>query len=703
MKQKLQTLAAFLFCVCFAISQAPAQNIKPCGTDEALKKLYAQYPELIKEHELFLENNKRIIQQKDGRITTTYVIPIVFHILHQNGTENITDAQVYDAMAILNRDFSATNPDTNIVINVFKPLIGDAGLEFRLASKDKSGFCTNGIEHIYSHETNNSDDFSKINQWPRTRYLNVWVVKSIGTTGTVAGYSYYPSATSGFGYFRDGVIILHDYVGSIGTGTPGRSRALTHEIGHYLGLAHPWGSTNEPNIACGDDGINDTPETMGSNLNCNLNLSVCNPPIIENVQNYMDYSYCSRMFTIDQCNFMGATMLSSLAFRNNLWQQENLDTTGTTVLPAPLCSPLPDFRANRNYVCQGGTVTFTNMSQRATIASYQWDFPGGTPATSTVANPVVTFNTPGWQSVTLTVSNASGTETKTANNFVFVSPGWTDFLGPYSESFEGSSANLWTTENPENNPAKWEVIYGAGSSGNKSFRLANNITTNDPFYFGRLGGNKDILISPSYNLSSTTNAILTFKYSCATSAGTTAELTEMLRVYSSSDCGATWTLRKSITGTQLANAGFWGTSFIPGSPSLWTTTTVNLSSLQIPNIRFKFEYTSSDFSNNIYLDDINVEGVLSTGEITSDYFVLSVYPNPVSSGTITLRYFNHGDNVDISLTDMTGRRVYYVREKAVYGERELTVDVSSLSLAPGIYSVSINDGRKIQSSRVAVY
>ena len=76
----------------------------------------------------------------------------------------------------------------------------------------------------------------------------------------------------------------HNYVGSIGTSSSTGARTLTHEIGHCFNLAHVWGSTNQPGVACGDDLVTDTPETMG-HTSCDLSSSVCNPPLIENVQN----------------------------------------------------------------------------------------------------------------------------------------------------------------------------------------------------------------------------------------------------------------------------------------------------------------------------------------------------------------------------------------------------------------------------------
>lgn len=267
MKNNIYTITLALCFIALGWQKADAQL--NCGTDDMMQKLFAEDPSLQQHHEQLLANAYQEAQnyraQNPGVQTQpNFIIPIVFHIIHQYGTENITDAQVQDAVDILNQDYRALNPDLSTVTDSFQALTADASIEFRLATKDPNGNCTNGIDRIYSHETNLADDEAKLNQWPREKYLNVWVVKTIGSTG-VAGYAYYPSAVTGIMYTRDGIIILSTYIGSIGTGSPGTSRALTHEIGHYLSLQHLWGSNNQPNVACGDDGIADTPVTQGWN------------------------------------------------------------------------------------------------------------------------------------------------------------------------------------------------------------------------------------------------------------------------------------------------------------------------------------------------------------------------------------------------------------------------------------------------------
>lgn len=265
----------------------------------------------------------------------TYTIPIVFHILHTGGAENISDAQVIDAVNILTRDFNKTNADTAGVVVPFKNLIGNTQFDFVLATKDPNGNCTNGIMRYNDVNTDWSGNFSDYAySWPPTRYLNIYVVRSMG--GGAAGYTYLPG--SGVPAAMDAIVILNSYVGSIGTGNLYTSRALTHEVGHWFDLPHVWGFNNQPGVACGDDGITDTPISKGY-TSCNLNNAAqCTPGVIENVQNYMEYAYCPRMFTVGQATRMQTTVNSFVNGRNNLSTPANLALTGITN-PGVNCIP----------------------------------------------------------------------------------------------------------------------------------------------------------------------------------------------------------------------------------------------------------------------------------------------------------------------------------------------------------------------------
>ncbi|MTI33403.1 GEVED domain-containing protein [Xanthovirga aplysinae] len=97
--------------------------------------------------------------------------------------------------------------------------------------------------------------------------------------------------------------------------------------------------------------------------------------------------------------------------------------------------PQADFIANSTNINVGNSVSFTDLSS-GSPTSWNWEFEGGTPATSTNQNPTVTYNTAGTFNVTLTVSNNNGTGEQTYNNYISVSNGGG---GDYCESSSNNS------------------------------------------------------------------------------------------------------------------------------------------------------------------------------------------------------------------------------------------------------------------------
>ena len=259
-------LIGILFIFFLNIKITTAQETPHCGTTEITEQLHQQYSGLIQQAKEYEESiQQQIKYNKNSRgAETVYIIPVVFHVLHLNGVENISDARIQNEIAVLNKDYRKLNADTTSILPAFRNIASDIKIEFRLARLDPNGNCTNGIDRIYSHKTNNASNDSKLNQWPRDKYLNVWVINSF-PNAQLLGYSNYPSDVQTFLWPYDGVILLDNCIGAPGTIY---ARTLTHEIGHWINLQHTWGSNNDPEVACGDDGVNDTPQTKG-HTNCN--------------------------------------------------------------------------------------------------------------------------------------------------------------------------------------------------------------------------------------------------------------------------------------------------------------------------------------------------------------------------------------------------------------------------------------------------
>ncbi|MFZ4547281.1 MAG: T9SS type A sorting domain-containing protein [Bacteroidales bacterium] len=77
------------------------------------------------------------------------------------------------------------------------------------------------------------------------------------------------------------------------------------------------------------------------------------------------------------------------------------------------------FSASLSSVCAGQQVQFTNSSLGSNLA-FSWFFEGGTPATSTLANPLVTYNTPGSYDVKLIATNTITSDTLLKTDFIQV-------------------------------------------------------------------------------------------------------------------------------------------------------------------------------------------------------------------------------------------------------------------------------------------
>lgn len=703
-----------------------------CGSHTQMKKLYAENPGLEEDYKKLLNRYKenRVI---NGKSTTVRVIPIVFHIVHEYGVENVTDQQIQDQMTILNEDFLKMNADTNIVIAPFDTIIGDAYIEFRLATLDPWGNCTNGIEHIYNHNTNQGDDYSKLSQWDRDKYLNVWLTKTIGSAG-VAGYAYYPTGVTGTGFFRDGIIILHDYVGSIGTGSPGRSRALTHEIGHWLGLAHTWGNDNDPgsSASCGqDDGIKDTPNCIGM-TSCNLSMNSCDDTQtldsywgafdpVDNAQNYMDYSYCSVMFTKGQADFMNNVLDQETSGRSNLFTAANLAETGTSTTTPVTCAPLADFyvdvngaisntgaNANVMSACVNDPIAFKDASWKAGVTSWAWSFPGATPSTSTSQNPTVTYAAPGWYDVTLTVSNSVGSNTKTINHMVYIQGDWAEYTGPRTEDFN-QNANFWISLNPENNDASFQRVTSGGRQNSACFKLNNwkdvsnaQMFTDDWYYYDRLANSKDYLITPALDLRSTSNVNISFDYAYGTKATATTDITEKLIVYYSRDCGKTWVQKTSLTGAALVTAGYVGnTDYTPNNDLQWKTVSFTHTPTAADNkIKFKIEFTASDFSSNFYFDNFNVSGTLGI-EDNGVLSTISIAPNPVATGSdLAVEVPTAANGMKLIVMDLKGAIISTTEVPASSGVQTVNIP---MNVAKGCYILNAVQGAAKSTHRVVVY
>lgn len=888
-----------------------------CATDHYHNMLVEKDPTLLKDLQQLIANG--MVEKSEEGDTTVFIIPVVFHILHQNGPENIPDARIHEAMAILNRDYRKLNDDTNMVIPVYRDLIADIRIQFKLASFDPWGNCTNGIDRIYTHETQVGDAACKLNQWDRSRYLNIWTVKAISSGA--AGYSMYPTAVNGYGYWMDGIVALYDYIGTSAPSSEYKSRTLTHEVGHWLALPHTWGSTNDPTVACGDDGIDDTPVTKGhdnclelysivcdvndftnatygfdyvtttsgaidttappsqmtlnvtriefsnfeaagvsdnssldgvfaftewglgatdgetdynnltgsvdtdqyyeftmtptgvqgmnlneltfkvsrndegirtfvvrssvDNFTSNLQATVvgANPELqvqpnnviffkndaavsssngkivlsnnaafkkryapvtfriyaynaetadgtfemdnvtikgdfgsIENVQNYMEYSYCSHMFTLGQAAVMRHALQSNDGQRANLITAETQEHTGMNLTSAPVCVPIVDIKATTRYTCVGENVTFTDQSFNGPVTFREWSFEDGNPATSTAANPTVSFTSWGMKTVTLKVGNAAGEVTETFSHYIDVQPDWAAYSGPKSYDMESPTEYQELRFLNDGDHFSDFSPHPVGYNSTRSLKLTTykDLTgvlpgTQESRYYENLGGQVNAIITPAFDLRYMSGITFSFDYSYATNAVVSDLMTEKIKIYYSRNCGETWSLigvpnASEISGAALSSAGFAGNiDFTPASDSDWSNYSRPFNAGPLDSrTRFKIEFTASDYSNNLFIDNIRVAGTLGLADDFATEHSLFIAPNPVVGGSdLNIEYMAGNEPVTFTLRNLQGEEITSIVRNELNQQVSFGLEISE-NIAAAYYFLEVKSASSTTVKKIAV-
>lgn len=697
----MKRISTLFLCVTGLAHAQDNNNIIPCATYEAMDMAFqsdpsakTRYDAAQKELEEAYKNYEASLKLHEGKTAAfQYTVPVVFHVLHLNGPENVSDATLINALAQVNRDFARQGSDTGTIYSAFKSLYINSDIVFMLAHKDPGGNCTNGIVHYYNTNTNWVQAyFPYPYTWDPTKYLNIYIVKEICSTapncstsgGVIVGYTYKPG-TWATGSSRDAIVYNYQFLTGL------QARLLSHEIGHWLNLSHTWGNTNNPGVSCGDDGISDTPITKGFFSTCpnSATGSGCTSP--ENVENIMDYSSCPKMFTIGQTNMMRSALASPVSGRNNLSTTSNLTATG--VNDTATCHPIAYGYPSSFTICTGSSLTVTDKSFNGPVASRTWAATGG----ANIANPsasvtTIVFSNTGVQTVSLTTCNFAGCTTYTFS--VNVLDGTPNITGSYFESFE-SSTSL---------PPNWSVINGGGGTTWQVYTSGGATGTNAMYINGSLEppGVQETLETPSYDFLNNPGATFTFKYAYAQK---TSSHQDKLIVQASADCGGTWTniYQPSATTMASGSGGVTSTPFYP-TPSQFKTYTLTsnpaFNSFKTkPNVRIRFifqEDATNGFGNNFFLDDINFSTISGVNELTQS-IGLNVSPNP-TNGVFNIKFILSDPTiVHYQLTDILGKTVLTSNnQKYEVGEHMIAINISDLPNGVYFMQLELNGQRIVQ-------
>lgn len=721
MKKNLINLSVGIALFSAVAGYSQSNKIQPCVTIDAMEEYFNlntgarekfQANQAILQKE-YLENEKNHTANKSAAVQ--YTIPVVFHVLHQGGPENISDAALIAALAQVNSDYAAAGADATTIFAPFQSLYINSDIKFMLAKKDPNGNCTSGIVHHLDARTKwdrnppssafNAALFAGIT-WNTTKYLNIIIVKDIiaapNQNGTVIGYTTLPGNLAN-GAIQDAIIYNYSFLNGLD------ARSLSHEIGHWFNLTHTFGNTNNPGQVCGStaggDGVSDTPDTKGNFSTCPISSTnsafTCTSPnptnsanYYQNVENIMDYSSCPKNFTTGQTTKMRTAAESATSSRNNLWSPTNL--VFTDVNSTVSCAPIAQFHSTTGYtVCSGGSLLMKDFSFNGAITSYSWSADNGAIiASPTSSNTSITFPTAGTSIITLEISNSQGSSTKVKN--VTVSNGTPIITGNYTESFEAPGV-----------PPNWNVFNYSTSTWFQNTIAAKDGTGS--FYVdGAMfwPGQQTILDMPVMDVVNNPNNLLMFSYAYARQTSTH---NDKLVLQGSLDCGGNWIDVVNLASSTMQN-GSGGVSTNPYVPiaSEWKDVDVttypywfNFINSQSASFRFVFtEDPTSGSGNRLFLDAVSFQAPAGFNELTINY-KLNLFPNP-SNGQATLKFnLNDAATVNVNVVNVLGQNVLPATSN-VYAAGEHIVSLNkNNTLGKGIYFVNISvNGAKMSKKLV---
>lgn len=260
-----------------------------CGTMAAHMRLLEEYaPFRARQSRLEQETARRRALALAVAVKPLLVtVPVVVNVVYRSDEENVPDAQVKSQIAVLNRDFTATNPDRKKIPAPWKGLATDSRLRFALAKvtrtkTTRSSFSTD--DAVKSAAGGGIPPFEPAN------HLNLWVCP---LSGGLLGYAQFPGGPAK----TDGVVIGYRAFGTKGTAEApfDLGRTATHEVGHYFNLRHIWADTED---CSGSDYVADTPNAAGPNYGKpSFPVVSCgNGPNGDMFMNYMDYVDDAAMF-----------------------------------------------------------------------------------------------------------------------------------------------------------------------------------------------------------------------------------------------------------------------------------------------------------------------------------------------------------------------------------------------------------------------
>jgi PKD repeat protein len=402
---------------------------------------------------------------------------------------------------------------------------------------------------------------------------------------------------------------------------------------------------------------------------------------------------------------------------------------------------VPDFIADDQTPCAGVNVQFTDLTTGGTPTAWEWTFPGGTPSTSTLQNPIVVYNTGGTYDVTLKAIDANGFNIETKVGFIVVTEipaqpqnvtGPTTPIAGSSQTYAVSPPIANATSYTWTLPANWigtsttetinvtvgdpgnVSVYASNSCGNgQAFDLAVIPTTLVPDF---IASDSTICAGDQITLTDLTTGSTPTSWAWDLPGGSPATSIDQNPVVTYPTAGTynvTLIVYDATSSNTMTKTGYIVVNDVPGQPAnlfgpptpafgsnqtyiispavagatsyTWTlptgwTGTSNTSSINVTvgNAGTISVYASNECGDGLPLEmDITIAGIGSYNKEA-----IKVFPNPVKD-ILTINLDNDYKNASYMIYDMTGKIVSngnVLNNQTIINVNELAKGVYTLRL-----------------------
>ncbi|KAK0555911.1 hypothetical protein OC844_005997 [Tilletia horrida] len=215
--------------------------------------------------------------------TAPRIVNVHVHVVTDGTRGRLSSAQVKSQIGVLNKDYYRANYHFNLASTSYT-----SNASWYSTIQDDRSAASVAMKR-YLHRGGRAD-------------LNLYTTS---LANGILGFATFPwdYATSTKSKYMDGVVIHFQSLPSTSTAFApyNGGRTATHEIGHWLGLYHPFQGQSCASTNPGDY-VSDTPQQQTPTFGCPATKNTCASPGDDLVHNFMDYAddSCMQSFTLGQ-------------------------------------------------------------------------------------------------------------------------------------------------------------------------------------------------------------------------------------------------------------------------------------------------------------------------------------------------------------------------------------------------------------------